>query len=181
MAGWVPQRPCSSAEEAARLLGGKKARRSGADWLTCCPAHDDENPSLSLSEGSDGQLLAYCHAGCGQSVVLAALRAAGLNVSAGLESASGEKLTAGIEDRLRQGFQIAATYGYRDEAGTLLYQNVRLERRGPTGQRLEKTFRLRRPNGSGWIENIKGIRRVPYRLPEVISRSKQVLERVALG
>ncbi|GAG34978.1 unnamed protein product, partial [marine sediment metagenome] len=32
--------------ELARCLGGKKARPAGRGWLTCCPAHDDRNPSL---------------------------------------------------------------------------------------------------------------------------------------
>lgn len=29
-----------------------------------CPSHDDRNPSLSVSEGNDGRVLLYCHAGC---------------------------------------------------------------------------------------------------------------------
>jgi hypothetical protein len=33
-------------------------------WTACCPAHNDENPSLSISEGDDGRVLLYCHAGC---------------------------------------------------------------------------------------------------------------------
>ncbi len=35
--------------------------KNGRDWT--CPAHDDRNPSLSLSEG-EGRVLLYCHAGC---------------------------------------------------------------------------------------------------------------------
>jgi hypothetical protein len=56
--------------------------------------------------------------------------------------------------------QIVATYDYRDENGVLLYQNVRLE---------PKSFRLRRPMGRGvWVWNVDGVRRVPYRLPDLI-------------
>jgi len=29
-----------------------------------CPAHDDKNPSLSISEGADQRVLVKCHAGC---------------------------------------------------------------------------------------------------------------------
>ena len=43
-----------------------------------CPAHDDEHPSLSGSQGKDGQLLIHCHAGCEQAALLAALRERGL-------------------------------------------------------------------------------------------------------
>ena len=38
-----------------------------------CPAHDDYNPSLSVSEGKRKKLLIYCHAGCDYRDVLDAL------------------------------------------------------------------------------------------------------------
>src|SRR5436189_130430 len=53
---------------------------------------------------------------------------------------------------------IVATYDYTDERGTLLYQNVRYE---------PKDFRMRRPDGTGWTWNVKGVRRVLYRLPDL--------------
>ena len=34
--------------------------RSGDGWKTCCPAHDDRNPSLSISEGDDRRVLLIC-------------------------------------------------------------------------------------------------------------------------
>lgn len=37
---------------------------SGKGWKCQCPAHDDTTPSLSISVGTDGRLLLYCHAGC---------------------------------------------------------------------------------------------------------------------
>jgi hypothetical protein len=40
-----------------------------------CPAHDDWNPSLSIT-GIEGQVLAYCHAGCPIEAVLDALNMA---------------------------------------------------------------------------------------------------------
>jgi putative DNA primase/helicase len=56
-----------------------------------------------------------------------------------------------------------ATYDYRDAQGVLRYQVTKhLE---PT-----KTFRQRRPDGQGgWINNIKGVARLPYRLPELLA------------
>ncbi|MGI8587233.1 MAG: hypothetical protein ACR2M0_06030, partial [Chloroflexia bacterium] len=45
----------------ARLAG---VRRGGHGWQARCPAHDDQQPSLSLREGSDGRVLVHCHAGC---------------------------------------------------------------------------------------------------------------------
>ena len=36
----------------------------GSGWSACCPAHDDHDPSLSVSEKDDGTVLVHCHAGC---------------------------------------------------------------------------------------------------------------------
>lgn len=42
-----------------------KVRRGKPDrWHACCPAHDDHNPSLSITKTSDGTLLLKCWAGC---------------------------------------------------------------------------------------------------------------------
>jgi hypothetical protein len=46
--------------------------------MCCCPAHDDENPSLHISEGSNGKVLFHCFAGCGQLAVIDVLLARGL-------------------------------------------------------------------------------------------------------
>jgi hypothetical protein len=43
---------------------GTPARRNGVGWKAKCPAHDDRNPSLSISEGDDGRALLKCFAGC---------------------------------------------------------------------------------------------------------------------
>jgi hypothetical protein len=59
----------------------------------------------------------------------------------------------------RLGREVAA-YDYTDDNGQLLYQAVRFE---------PKDFRQRRPNSrGGWIWNVKDVRQVPYRLPELI-------------
>ncbi|GHE76679.1 hypothetical protein GCM10019059_39910 [Camelimonas fluminis] len=40
------------------------ARKSGQNWLTRCPAHADDGPSLSLIDGKDGRVIFNCLAGC---------------------------------------------------------------------------------------------------------------------
>lgn len=61
---------------------------------------------------------------------------------------------------------IVARYDYTDECGELLYQVVRYS---------PKDFRQRRPDGNGgWLWQIGEVRRVLYRLPEI-------LEAIALG
>jgi len=64
-----------TAEAIARALGGRK---TGADWMARCPAHDDCEPSLSIRDADDGKVLVRCHAGCDQVAVIEALRARGL-------------------------------------------------------------------------------------------------------
>jgi putative DNA primase/helicase len=50
-----------------------KVRWRGQDGFTaCCVAHQDRNPSMSVTQ-RDGKILAYCHAGCPQNAVIAAL------------------------------------------------------------------------------------------------------------
>jgi predicted P-loop ATPase len=51
------------------------------------------------------------------------------------------------------------TYDYRDEKNALLFQVVRQP---------NHKFRQRRPNGADWIWNLKGVRRVIYRLPQLL-------------
>jgi hypothetical protein len=70
-----------------------------------------------------------------------------------------------------------AEFDYRDENGTLLYQNVRYPVLAADGSRRlsrkgkpDKRFIHRRPDGNGqWIykQALAGVRRVPYRLPEL--------------
>lgn len=62
--------------------------------------------------------------------------------------------------------RITATYDYVDEHGELLYQVCRME---------PKNFRQRRPDGTGWSWKVKGVRQVPYRLPELVASQGTVV------
>ena len=62
----------SDAKTIAKELGG---HRAGDQWMASCPAHEDENPSLSIKDAADGKVLVYCHAGCPQDAVISKLRA----------------------------------------------------------------------------------------------------------
>ena len=64
-----------TAEDLAAAMG---AKRCGAGWVACCPAHDDHTPSLGIDAGDDGRALVRCRAGCEQALVIAALRERGL-------------------------------------------------------------------------------------------------------
>jgi uncharacterized protein DUF3987 len=59
---------------------------------------------------------------------------------------------------------LVASYDYRDEAGDLLFQVVRLS---------PKEFRQRRPDGNGgWTWNVQGVKRILYRLPDLMAAKK---------
>ncbi|HZZ23033.1 MAG TPA: hypothetical protein VFE60_10870 [Roseiarcus sp.] len=58
------------AETIARALDG---RQRGAGWTCRCPAHDDHDPSLRITE-RDGKVLVKCWSGCEQSDVIDALK-----------------------------------------------------------------------------------------------------------
>jgi putative DNA primase/helicase len=54
-----------------------------------------------------------------------------------------------------------AEYDYHDETGNVLFRVVRFE---------PKDFRQCKPDGNGkWIWNLNGVRRVPYRLPQLLA------------
>ena len=56
----------------------KVRQRQPGQWSARCPAHDDDGPSLSIREGTDGAVLLHCFAGCAVGAVVAAL---GLDMS----------------------------------------------------------------------------------------------------
>ena len=58
---------------------------------------------------------------------------------------------------------IVKVYDYFDESNVLRFQVARLE---------PKSFRQRRPDGNGgWLWNMEGVKRIPYRLPELLKAS----------
>lgn len=116
-----------------------------------CPAHEDKVQSLSIKTGQDGKTLLFCHAGCSLDDILNKLDLEQKDLFA---------------DNGQQQSEPLATYDYTDASGKLLYQVLR---------KIPKDFIQRRPDGSGgWIykEALKGVDRVPYRLPEVIEAVK---------
>jgi hypothetical protein len=53
-------------------LDGVKQTRPGR-WKAKCPAHDDKNPSLIVTELDDGRTLLHCFSGCPPDEVLSAV------------------------------------------------------------------------------------------------------------
>ena len=65
-------KPRATAQSIIQALGGNP--NSG---MCCCPAHDDNNPSLHVTQ-SGNRVLLKCHTGCSQDAVIDALRVKGL-------------------------------------------------------------------------------------------------------
>ena len=131
----------------SEALAELNPKPKGKGFVARCPAHDDTAPSLNIDE-MDGKVGLYCHAGCDTRDVVSAM---GLSMTDLFEpdaNAAPER----IED---------ATYDYRAEDGTLLYQVVRYRPKG---------FTQRRPLPGGmWAYDLDGVDRVPYLLPEVLA------------
>ena len=87
-------------------------------WQTCCPAHEDQHPSLTISLGDDGHILMHCHANCSIESICEALgiQKKDLFVSASSSGNSSRKLIA--------------TYDYCDEQGVLQFQVCRYDPKG---------------------------------------------------
>lgn len=128
---------------AALEARGCKPRRTASGYSAKCPAHDDNNPSLTVAEGDHQPVVLNCQAGCTPKAVLEAL---GMTLADVCENS----------ERARPNRRIVATYDYQDVDGKVLYQSVRYD---------PKDFRQRRPDGT-W--GIKGVRRVLYNLPAVV-------------
>ncbi|MFN2467038.1 MAG: AAA family ATPase [Gaiellaceae bacterium] len=134
-----------------RLEGVKKA---GHGWTARCPAHEDHTPSLSIDLGDGGRVLIKCQAGCNTADVLGAL-----------ELTLHDLFEPDTRAQVNAPRTIEATYDYFDERGELLFQAVRY---------VPKDFRQRRPDGrGGWIYSLRGVRRVLFQLPLVLSAVKQ--------
>ena len=123
---------------------GAKAEKGGNSWVCRCPAHEDHNPSLSVTEGEMGAVLVKCFANCSFDDIVSAL---------GLQQTDFFPQTESANRRIK-------AYDYTDAEGKLLFQVCRYQ---------PKAFRQRRPDGKdGWIWNLSGVIRVLYRLPEVL-------------
>lgn len=136
---------------------------SNTQWTALCPAHEDQEPSLSIGLGEDSRVLLTCHAGCSVDSVLAAMNFSMMDLYPNDENHpdtyhSNNPTSTGTTCK-----KISAMYDYTDEEGDLVYQVVRYE---------PKDFRQRRPDGKGgYIWNMNGVSRVLYHLPEIVSSS----------
>src|SRR5690606_55529 len=153
----------------------KGVRRSGRGIAAKCTAHDDGRTSLSVCE-SNGRILLKCFAGCRTETIVKALGITWRDLfDTSIKEPSRESLGESINETyvrigamagvVKSKGRIHEIYPYVDENGELLYENVRYSPKG---------FRQRRFDERGNpIYILDGVRRVPYRLPELIAAREQ--------
>ena len=137
----------------SQVAGHLNGRPTGNGWQARCPAHEDHNASLSISEGLGGRTLLKCHANCTFDQIVSA---AGLSKS---------DLMPPIPEKAKK--RIVKTYDYVSETGKLVFQVCRYE---------PKDFRQRRQDpvkAGAWTWNIKGVKRVLYRLPALLKAKEE--------
>lgn len=139
----------SARQRVEEALDSHGCKGRGPSWQ--CPSHEDRAPSMSINARRDGNgVVLKCHAGCTVDEVLAAL---GLTLQ--------DLFDEPLEKRERA--QVVAEYVYCDEGGAVLMKVKRFE---PGFDGKTKSFAQYGADGS---KGSKGIRRVLYRLPEVLA------------
>lgn len=126
----------------------------GNNYSAICPAHQDRNPSLSITDCGD-KLLIHCFAGCSTDDVLDAV---GLHFN---------QLFTIKTDFIHSNKKYTITYDYQDEEGNFLYTLEKTK-----GADARKTFRFYHYKEQRKVYNLSGVRIVLYRLPELIEGLK---------
>lgn len=142
--------PITEDELLSKFAGPR--RRSGKEWRVRCPVHDDHDPSLTISPGKEKWFLTCRSQHCDERDIVKAI---GLTL-ADLYFCSRSSNRAGAE----------VVRPYCDENGNLLLEIVR---KG-TGRGKKIFYRRPDPKDPGKrVWNAQGVRRVPYRLPELLA------------
>ena len=120
-------------------------RETGDGWAARCPCrNDDDNPSLSVTEGDDGRVLAICHRGspCNFPTIC-------------------ESMGVKIQDTMPHKEEFLS----KQKPKLTLVQKLRY-----VDENNKKTFRQRKPDGKGgWEYSLGSTPKVLYNLPQVLA------------
>lgn len=145
--GAFVQHPPVSAPLAAleTAVWARSGKQEGPEVRFLCPVHDDHRPSARWHPEKKTWHCDVCKTGGGW-----------VDLSRRL----------GLQSTTTNTGRIVATYDYKAEDGRLLFQAVRLE---------PKDFRQRKPDGAGgWVWKLGNVRRVLYRLPELLAADRSL-------
>ncbi len=134
-----------SKEDFLSLLSKVKETKPN-QYVACCPAHNDKNPSLSI-KFDNGKILLKCFAGCSVDDILNSLR---------LEKPDLYYDTGITKSAIKN----STTYKYFNADGSLAYTKTRCDKSDGS-----KSFYFELPNGE---KSLKGVQKVLYNLPTVI-------------
>ena len=155
-----------SAQQIATTLGN--AKKVGNGYLASCPVphhgqgNGDKNPSLSVTDGEDGNILFKCHGGCDQHEVFSTIKEMGLLPQLPDRPeylASVKPIPLVAVPTLEQ------EWHYTDEEGVSLFVKQRYKTYDAKGKTY-KTLRVMPDNTR--VGKLGDCRIVPYRLPEVL-------------
>ena len=154
-------------------------RKSGTGYKARCPAHDDRNPSLSVTEGAGGKVLVTCHAasGCTFEAIRDALwpqgAAAGPRAPAAPRKNPGaaSAAEAALEPReLPAGPHVTVSL-YHHADGSVAFASVRQEQQGKA-----KRFSQWTPAEDGLWFYRNPLKVLPlYRLPQIMGARQVVV------
>ncbi|HWL10940.1 MAG TPA: hypothetical protein VNQ76_21205, partial [Planctomicrobium sp.] len=144
----------------SRLRGVE--HRGGGQYVACCPHHGDEKQSLSTRIG-DRSIVATCFTGCKFPQIC---HAVGVTANWAFDPKESAPVMRDV-----------ASWLYCDELGDPVFRTVRRED-GTVGKdgKKSKEFRQQSPDGKGgWKNGVKGVRVIPYRLPNIVFSEGVVL------
>jgi replicative DNA helicase len=165
-----------------RFLGavsaaGESFRLSGGSYRTRCLAHDGVDPNLAISQGNKGVVLECKSHQCPVEDIAAAY---GLTVPDLFDDAGDSQVLRqrradlwmpcqGSQNKEPCSGHKAAEYRYTDEDGVFLFASCRCSRKGEGCKTPFAQWQPDPSKKSGKRWNLTGVRRVPYRLPEILA------------
>jgi hypothetical protein len=155
-----------SAQQIATTLGN--AKKVGNGYLASCPVphhgqgNGDKHPSLSVTDGEDGNILFKCHGGCDQHSVFSTIKDMGLLPALPDRP---EYLASVKPIPLIAVPTLEQEWHYTDEDGISLFLKQRYKTYDAKGKTY-KTLRVMPDNSR--VGKLGDCRIVPYRLPEVL-------------
>jgi len=166
--------------DALRRHGGDPRETAPGQWKALCPAHDDSTPSLSVTRGDDGRVLAYCHGECENAQVLKTL---GLSPQDMFPRPSDQTIPRRAKNKEKPIYPspesaikwLVSKYGpptsfyvYESSDGAEVFRVYRFDFTDAKTGKPDKEFRPVCPTEKGWVLG-KPTGPLPlYRLPEVI-------------
>lgn len=135
----------------------------GRTTVVKCPAHEDGNPSLSVSPGDRQPVILHCHAGCDPEDIIGAGSLDWNQVCSPIDEAQ-QAVASGLWTPAGQASNV---YRYTDAEGLVLFEVLRVPQ--PDGKKriMQRRPDAEAPHGHRW--NLDGVERVLYRLPQVLA------------